>query len=67
VRLVGPLPRPDYVSMTIHKHFIILSIAAISPANDNLRRIVTYANLEPFKRRRMQRPRSSYEGQTAPR
>jgi hypothetical protein len=45
--------------MTIFKHFIILSAPSISPANDNLRRIVTIANLEPFNRRRMQRPRPS--------
>jgi len=45
--------------VTSFKHFVILSAPSVSPANDNVRRIVTYANLEPFKRRRMQRPRSS--------
>jgi hypothetical protein len=44
--------------MTIFKHFVILS-APLSPANDNVRQLITYANLEPFKRRRMQRPRPS--------
>jgi hypothetical protein len=43
--------------MTIHKHFVILSAPSALPANDNIRRMRTEANLEPFKRR--QRPRPS--------
>jgi hypothetical protein len=45
--------------LTIFKHFVILSAPSKSPLNDNIRRRITYANLEPFKRRRMQRPRPS--------
>jgi hypothetical protein len=43
--------------LTIFKHFVILSAPSKSPLNDNLRRSITHANLAPFKRRRMQRPR----------
>jgi len=42
--------------MTIHKHFVILSATSAVPANDNQRRIVRHANLEPFKRVRRPRP-----------
>ena len=43
--------------MTIFRYFVILSAPSRSPLNDNVRKSITYANLEPFRRRRMQRPR----------
>jgi hypothetical protein len=56
VRLVPGARRLNSVALTIYKHFVILSAAARS-ANEHVlaaRRLVTYANLAPF---RLARPR----------
>ena len=37
--------------MTIFKHFVILSAPSQSLLDDDIRRIITQANLAPFKRR----------------
>lgn len=37
--------------MTIHKHFVILSAKSLTALDNYTRRLITYANLQPFAER----------------